>query len=70
MRVDPFRPQWEVRTPTGRVLVAEYDRLRQRWRVTPGGYEARSLRRALAQAAGAAEDAAWVEEICAELERV
>lgn len=57
----PRRPQWQVRTPTGSVLTVEYDRFRARWRVTPGGYEARSLPRALAQATGSAEDSAWIQ---------
>jgi hypothetical protein len=67
--LDPFRPRWDVRTPAGERLVVEHDRLRQRWRVTPGGYEARSLRRALAQACGTVEDAAWIGEISNRLDR-
>jgi hypothetical protein len=57
----PSRPQWQVRTPRGEVLTVEYDRFRDRWRVTPGGYESRSLPRALAQASGSAEDAGWIQ---------
>jgi hypothetical protein len=42
-------------------LTVEYDPFRSRWRVTPGGYEARSLPRALAQASGSSEDAGWIQ---------
>jgi hypothetical protein len=66
---EQFRPRWQVRMPAGQQLVVEHDRLRQRWRVTPGGYEARSLRRLLAQATGAAERAAWIDEISQRLDR-
>lgn len=57
----PLRRQWQVRTPTSTVLKVEHDLIRDRWRVTPGGYESRSLARALAKASGSSEDAAWIQ---------
>ena len=57
----PVRPRSQVRTPTGAILTAEYDPFRDRWRITPGGYESRSLSRALAQASGAPPEAAWIQ---------
>ena len=39
--VSELRPTWTVRTPTGTPLTVEYDRLRSRWHVDPGGYERR-----------------------------
>jgi hypothetical protein len=41
-------------------LTVEYDTLRSRWRVDPGGYERRGLADALAQATGAAPSADWI----------
>jgi hypothetical protein len=67
-RGERYRPQWQIRTPGGLTLQVEHDRIQQRWRVTPGGYEARTLRRALSFATGAPEDSAWLQEICAELD--
>lgn len=58
-----------MRTPKGDVLVVEYDRFRDRWRVTPGGYEARSLRRALAQATGSPGDSAWIQAVETDVDR-
>ena len=65
----PARPQWQVRTPTGTMLTVEYDPFRSRWRVTPGGYESRSLPRVLARATGASEDADWVQAADAAVRR-
>ena len=61
MATGSLRPQWQVRTPRGALLTVEHDLIRERWRVTPGGYESRSLARALAQASGSSEDAAWIQ---------
>lgn len=67
-RDERYRPQWQIRTPAGATLQVQHDRIQQRWRVTPGGYEARTLARALAFATGVPEDAPWVQEICAKLD--
>ena len=58
--VRELRPTWAVRTLRGAVLTIEYDRLRSRWRVDPGGYERRELADALAQATGGRSNAAWI----------
>jgi hypothetical protein len=52
-----------VTTPGGSALLVEYDTLRNRWRVDPGGYERRGLADALGQATGTAPSAAWIVEI-------
>jgi hypothetical protein len=44
-------------------LTVEYDTLRSRWRVDPGGYERRGLADALGQATGTAPSADWIVEI-------
>ena len=59
-RTDPFRPAWTIRTPSGRQLRAEYDRLRNHWRVSPGGYVRRELADALGDATGSHPDAGWI----------
>jgi hypothetical protein len=61
--VDELRRRWQARDPKGNVLGIEYDRLRQRWRVTPGGYEARTLGRALSQATGDPATTPWIAEL-------
>ena len=58
-----LRPTWTVRTPEGIALTVEYDTLRSRWRVDPGGYERRGLADALGQATGNAPSADWIVEI-------
>jgi hypothetical protein len=65
--VPELRPTWTVRTPTGAALTVEYDRLRSRWRVDPGGYERRGLADALAQATGTDPTAAWIVEAAEKL---
>jgi hypothetical protein len=57
---DPFRPSWTIQTPAGRLLTAEFDRLRSLWRVTPGEYVRRNLVDALAQASGSRPDTEWI----------
>ena len=42
------------------MLTVEYDTLRARWRIDPGGYERRGLADALAQATGTAPTQAWI----------
>ena len=59
-RSDPFRPAWTIRTPSGKQLRAEYDRLRNHWRVSPGEYVRRELADALSDATGAHRDAGWI----------
>ena len=66
-RVPELRPTWTVRTPSGAALTVEYDRLRSRWRVDPGGYERRGLADALGQATGSGPRAAWIVEMAAGL---
>ena len=65
--VSELRPIWTVRTPTGASLTVEYDTLRSRWRVDPGGYERRGLADVLGQATGAAPSANWIVEIAERL---
>jgi len=57
-----LRPTWTVRAGNGKVLTVEYDSLRARWRVDPGGYERRALADALAQATGTSRNADWITE--------
>ena len=59
-RSDPFRPAWTIRTPSGKQLRAEYDRLRNHRRVSPGEYVRRELEDALSDATGAHPDAGWI----------
>ena len=59
-RSDPFRPAWTIRTPSDKQLRAEYDRLRNHWRVSPGEYVRRELADALSEATGARPDAGWI----------
>ena len=65
--VSELRPTWTVRTPTGTALTVEYDTLRSRWRVDPGGYERRGLADALGQATGTAPSADWIVKIAERL---
>jgi hypothetical protein len=58
--VKELRPKWTVRSPHGAVLTVEYDTLRSRWRVEPGGYERREVADALAQATGDRPDVGWI----------
>jgi hypothetical protein len=60
-RVDRYRPRWQVTSPAGQQLTAEYDRLRGLWRITPGEYVRRELADALAQATGHHPDATWIQ---------
>ena len=60
---DPYRPAWTIRSPAGRQLTVEFDRLRQLWRVTPGEYVRRQLVDALAQATGNHRDSDWIVEV-------
>jgi hypothetical protein len=55
-----LRPNWTARTPRGAQLTVEYDTLRRRWRVDPGGYERRQLADALGQATGDAPASEWI----------
>jgi hypothetical protein len=48
-------------------LTVEYDTLRSRWRVDPGGYERRGLADALGQATGTDASAAWIGEMAERL---
>jgi hypothetical protein len=57
---DPYRPSWTIQTPAGSPLTAEFDRLRNHWRVTPGEYVRRNLADALAQATGSGPDTDWI----------
>ena len=59
-RSDPYRPAWTIETPAGRRLRAEYDRLRNHWRISPGEYVRRELADALSDATGAHPDAEWI----------
>ena len=65
--VSELRPTWTVRTPTGTALTVEYDTLRSRWRVDPGGYERRGLADVLGQATGTSPSANWIVEIAERL---
>ena len=65
--VSELRPTWTVRTPAGTALTVEYDTLRDRWRVDPGGYERRGLADVLGQATGTASSANWIVEIAERL---
>ena len=67
--VSALRPTWNVRAPEGILLTVEYDTLRRRWRVDPGGYERRRLPDALAQATGSTAAAAWIVEVANRLDR-
>jgi hypothetical protein len=67
--MDALRPTWKVRAPAGAALSVEYDSLRNRWRVDPGGYERRLLADALAQATGSSRDAEWIIQLADRLER-
>jgi hypothetical protein len=58
-----LRPTWTVKSPGGTALTIEYDSLRSRWRVDPGGYERRGLADALGQATGNTATAAWIVEV-------
>ena len=60
--VRELRPTWTVTTPRGAALAVEYDTLRGRWRVDPGGYERRRLADALAQATAATASGDWIVE--------
>lgn len=62
-RKDPFRPTWTIRSPSGRQLTVEFDRLRSHWRVTPGEYVRRRLVDALAQATGSSPTADWIVKV-------
>jgi hypothetical protein len=66
-RKDPYRPAWTIRSPSGRLLTVEYDRLRSLWRVTPGEYVRRQLVDALAQATGSRRDSDWLVKVEREL---
>lgn len=44
-------------------MTIEYDSLRSRWRVDPGGYERRGLADALGQATGNTATAPWIVEV-------
>ena len=57
------RPAWTIKTPGGKALTLEHDPVLHRWRVTPGGYERRGLRDALAAASGRRPDADWILEL-------
>jgi hypothetical protein len=61
--VSELRPTWKIRAARGEVLTVEYDSLRRRWRVDPGGYERRGLADVLGQATGERPGAAWIVEI-------
>jgi hypothetical protein len=61
-RSDPFRPAWTIRTPSGKQLRAEYDQLRNHWRVSPGEYVRRELADVLSDATGARPDSGWIVE--------
>lgn len=64
-----LRPKWTLRARSGAVLTVQYDRLRVRWRVDPGGYERRGLADALAQATGDRSEADWIIEAAERLNR-
>lgn len=57
------RPVWTVESPNGQLLIVEHDPILRRWRVTPGGYERRLLRHAVAVASGSRPTAAWILEL-------
>jgi hypothetical protein len=57
------RRGWTIRTPGGQALTVEHDPVLHRWRVTPGGYERRELRDAVAAASGRRPDADWIREL-------
>jgi hypothetical protein len=59
-RSDPYRPTWKIKSPAGKQLVLEFDRLRNHWRVTPGEYVRLRFVDALAQATGSRPDADWI----------
>ena len=59
-RSDPYRPTWCIRSPSGKQLTVEYDRLRNHWRVSPGEYVRLRLVDALAQATGSRPNADWI----------
>jgi hypothetical protein len=61
--VRELRPTWKIRAARGDVLTVEYDSLRRRWRVDPGGYERRGLADVLGQATGERPGAAWIVEV-------
>lgn len=67
--MDVLRPNWKIRTPSGATLTVEYDTLRHRWRVDPGGYERRRLADALAQATSSSRDDAWLIQLADRLEK-
>jgi hypothetical protein len=69
VRPDPYRPVWEVELPDGRRIEVEHDRIRSRWRVTPGEYVRRELVDALSQASGAEPTTPWLEALVADIER-
>jgi hypothetical protein len=62
------RRRWTIRSPAGDTLMVEYDGIRRRWRITPGGYERRALADAIAQATGDRPGAAWIVEVTRRLE--
>ena len=59
-RSDPYRPTWTIRSPSGRQLTVEFDRIRSHWRVSPGEYVRLRLADALAQATGSRADSEWI----------
>jgi hypothetical protein len=59
---DPYRPAWTIKGPSGQKLRAEYDRLRDHWRVSPGEYVRKQLADALSDATGSSPDAQWIAE--------
>jgi hypothetical protein len=59
-RSDPYRPAWTIHSPSGQRLRAEYDRLRDHWRVSPGEYVRRQLADALSDATGSRPEADWI----------
>jgi hypothetical protein len=54
------RPVWTIQSPDGQALTLEHDSVLHRWRVTPGGYERRQLRDAVAAASGRRRNADWI----------
>ena len=58
--MDPYRPAWTIRSPSGQQLRVEYDRLRHHWRVSPGEYVRRELADALSEATGSDRNADWI----------
>jgi hypothetical protein len=67
-RSDPYRPTWTIRTPSGQELTVEFDRLRNRWRVSPGEYVRVRLVDVLAQATGSRPDTDWILKIEREID--